>query len=74
MSDDVIAILTPVRVKIITFTSHMTHIFQMLDVVLSGALKKHATGLETSDEEQLIAAFLLNVYHDLKQTMIEVNI
>jgi hypothetical protein len=46
----------------------------MLDVVLFGALKKHATGLETLDEEQLAAAFLLNIYHDFKQTMVEINI
>jgi hypothetical protein len=46
----------------------------MLDVVLFGAMKKHATGLETLDEEQPAAAFLLKVYHDFKQTTIEVNI
>jgi hypothetical protein len=46
----------------------------MLDVVLFGAMNKHATGLETLDEEQPPAAFLLKVYHDFKQTMIEVNI
>jgi hypothetical protein len=45
----------------------------MLNVVLFGALKKHATGLKSLDEEQSAAAFLLKVYHDFKQTMIEVN-
>jgi hypothetical protein len=39
-----------------------------------GALKKHATGLETLDEEQPASAFLLKVYHDFKQIVIEVNI
>jgi hypothetical protein len=39
------------RVRIITFASHTTHIFQMLDVVLFGALKKHANGLKMFDEE-----------------------
>jgi hypothetical protein len=46
----------------------------MLDVVLFGALKKHANGLKMFDEEQPAATFLLKVYHDFKQTMIEVNI
>jgi hypothetical protein len=46
----------------------------MLDVMLFNALKKHATGLETLDEEQPAAAFLLKVYHDFKQTMVEINI
>jgi hypothetical protein len=74
IADGVIAILTRVRVRVITFASHTTHIFQMLDVMLFGAMKKHAIGLETLDEEQPAAAFLLKVYHDFKQTMIEVNI
>jgi hypothetical protein len=53
---------------------HTTHIFQILDVVLFGTLKKHATSLETLNEESRAAAFLLKVYRDFKQTMVEVNI
>jgi hypothetical protein len=37
-------------------------------------LEKHATGLETLDEERPAAAFLLKVSHDFKQTTIEINI
>jgi hypothetical protein len=72
-SDDVVAVLTSIQVQIITFAPHTTRIFQMLDVVLFGALKKHATRLKSLDEEQSAAAFLLKTYHDFKQTMIEVN-
>jgi hypothetical protein len=43
-------------------------------MIIFGALKKHATGLETLDEEQSAAAFLLKADHDFKQTMIEINI
>jgi hypothetical protein len=46
----------------------------MLDLVLFDALKKHATGLKSLDEEQSAAACLLKVYHDLKQIIMEVNI
>jgi hypothetical protein len=74
MSDDIVTVLTRVRMRIITFASHTTHIFQMLDVVLFGALKKHPTGLEMLDDEQSTSAFLLKVYHDFKQTIAEVNI
>jgi hypothetical protein len=42
--------------------------------VLFGALKKHSTRLSTLDEEQPAAAFIIKVYHDFKQTMVEVNI
>jgi hypothetical protein len=46
----------------------------MLDVVLFGVLRKHATGLSTLDEEQPLATFIVKVYHDFKQTKVEVNI
>jgi hypothetical protein len=46
----------------------------MLDVVLFDALKKYANGLKMFDEEQPAAAFLLKVYHDFKQAMIEIKI
>jgi hypothetical protein len=59
MSDDIVVIFTHERVIIITFDYHTTHIFQMLDMVLFGALKNHATGLGTLDEEQSAAAFML---------------
>jgi hypothetical protein len=46
----------------------------MLDVMLFDALKKHATDLSTFDEEQRAAAFIVKIYHDFKQTMVEINI
>jgi hypothetical protein len=39
VSDDVIELLSRVRVKIIIFSPHITYIFQILDVVLLGTLK-----------------------------------
>jgi hypothetical protein len=73
-SDDIITIVTRKRVKMFTFAPHTTHIFQMLDVVLFWALKKYATGRTMLDEEQMTVAFIIKVYHDFKQMMIEVNI
>jgi hypothetical protein len=74
MGEAVIALLTDARVRVVPFASHTTQIFQVLDVVLFGALEKHATSLIMLDEEQPAAAFLIKVYHDYKQTMVEVNI
>jgi hypothetical protein len=73
MGDAVMPVLTRERVTVIIFAPRTTHIFQMLDVVLFGALKKHTTGLSTFDEEQP-AAFIIKVDHDFKQTMVKVNI
>jgi hypothetical protein len=74
MADEVITALTNARVRIITFAPHTTHVFQVLDLVLFGALKKHATALQLFDEESDTVAFILKLYHDFKQTMVEVNI
>jgi hypothetical protein len=74
LGDAAIEVLTREHVRVITFAPHITHIFQVLDLVLFGALKKHSTRLSTLDEEQPGAAFIIKVYHDFKQTMIEVNI
>jgi hypothetical protein len=76
MGDAVIEVLTRERVGVNIFNLHTTHIhiFQMLDVMLFGTLKKHVTGFSTLDEDQPTAAFIIKVYHDFKQTMVEVNI
>jgi hypothetical protein len=74
VSDDVIAVLTNARAKVITFAPHTTRVFQMLDVVLFGALKKRASGLEMWNEESGPIPFIIKLYHDFKQTMVEVNI
>jgi hypothetical protein len=73
ISDDVVAVLAQARVRIIAFATHAINIFQVLDMVLFGALKKRANGLTMFDEEQSAAGFPLKVYHDFKHTMIDVN-
>jgi hypothetical protein len=73
ISEKVIPVLTNARVRVITFAPHTTHISQMLDVVLFGALKKRASGLEMWNKESDTAAFILRLYHDFKQTMVEMN-
>jgi hypothetical protein len=74
MSDDYISILIREQIRIVTFANYTIHIFQILDKVLFGALIKHVTSLETLDEESQAAVFLLKVYRDFKQTMVEINI
>jgi hypothetical protein len=52
----------------------MTHIFQMLDVVLFGILNKRCSGLEMWNKESDTVAFIIRLFHDFKQTMVELNI
>jgi hypothetical protein len=73
VSDDVVVIFTDERARIIIFTHDTTHIFQMLDVMVLGALKRHAISVGTFDEDQPAAALLLKVYADFKQTNVEIN-
>jgi hypothetical protein len=74
VSDDVVAVLTNERVRVFTFAPHTTHAFQMLDIVLFGALKKHASGLEMWNEESGTVAVIIKLYHDFKQIIVEMNI
>jgi hypothetical protein len=74
MADEIVAVLTSLRVPIMTFAPRTTQIFQVLDVVLFGAMKKHDTRLRDLDETLPAVAFLIVVYHDFKQIVIEVNI
>jgi hypothetical protein len=74
VSDNVIAVLTNARVRVITFAPHTTHVFHTLNVVLFGALETRASGLEMWNEESRTVAFIIKLYHDFKQTMVEVNI
>jgi hypothetical protein len=74
MCDAAIAVLALEYVRVITFATHTTHIFQVLDLVLFIVLKKRAIRLSTLDEEQPATAFIIRVYHDFRQTMVEVNI
>jgi hypothetical protein len=73
MCDDVIAVLTNTRVRVITFAPHTTHVFQMLDVMLFGPVKKHAIGLEVLNEEPGTVALIFKLYHDFKQATVQVN-
>jgi hypothetical protein len=74
VSVDIVAVLTNTRVRVIIFTTHTTHVFQMLDVVLFDALKKRTSRLEMWNAESGIVAFIIKLYHDFKQTMVKVNI
>jgi hypothetical protein len=74
MGDFIIAILTREQVKVIIFIAYITYIFQVLDVVLFGALTKHSTGLRMLKKQQPSAVFILKVYHDFNQMIVEFNI
>jgi hypothetical protein len=49
IADEIVALLTSLQVRIITFAPHTTHIFHVLDVVLFHALKKRDKGLKDLD-------------------------
>jgi hypothetical protein len=71
--DDIIAVLTEARVRVITFAPHTTQIFQVLDVTLSGVLKRRLGYKLPFEEEKETVRFITRVYHDFKETMVEFN-
>jgi hypothetical protein len=73
VTDDIIGLLTEARVRVITFAPHITQIFQALDVTLFGVLKRHLGSKFPFEDEKETVKFIMKVYHDLKQTIVELN-
>jgi hypothetical protein len=71
--DDIIGLLAKARVRVITFAPHTTKIFQVLDVTLFGALKRRLGYKFPFEDEKETVKFIMKVYHDFKQTMVEPN-
>jgi hypothetical protein len=71
--DDIIGLLTEARVHIRTFAPHTTQIFQILDVTLFGVLKRCLGYKLLFEDEKETLEFIMRVYHDFKQTMVESN-
>jgi hypothetical protein len=69
-----VQLLTHARVRIITFAPHTTHIFQVLDLALFGALKRRSQYQLSFDDEKRRARFIERPYHDFRLTMIDMNI
>jgi hypothetical protein len=60
-------------VRVITFAPHTTQIFQVLDVTLFGVLKRRLGYKLPLEDENETVRFIMKVYHDFKQTMVEPN-
>jgi hypothetical protein len=74
VADDVICFLTEARVRVITFAPHTTHIFQILDLTLFAVLKRRPRYELPFETDNTTVKFLMNVYHDFKQTMVPSNL
>jgi hypothetical protein len=72
-SDDVIRMLTEAKVRVITFPSRTTQVFQVLDLTLFGVLKRRPRYELPFDEDNSMVKFIMKLYHDFRQTMIQPN-
>jgi hypothetical protein len=70
----VVGLLTEARVRVITFAPHTTQIFQVLDVTLFGVLQRRLGYKLPFEDEKETVGFIMKVYHDFKETMVEPNI
>jgi hypothetical protein len=61
-------------VCVITFAPYTTQIFQILDVTVFGVLKRRLGYKFPFEDEKETVKFIMKVYHDFKQTMVEPNI
>jgi hypothetical protein len=71
---NVIDLLRKALVLAITFGSHATQIFQILDVTLFSILKWHRRYEFPLEDEKATCKFIMKVCHGIKQTMVEPNI
>jgi hypothetical protein len=74
VTDDIIGLLTEARVRVIIFAPYTTQIFQVLDVILFGVLKRRLGYKLPFEDEKGTVKFIMKVYHDFKQTMVESNV
>jgi hypothetical protein len=72
--DDIIGFLTEAQVRVITFAPDTTQIFQVLDETLFGVLKRRPKYQWPFEDEKEPVTFIMKVYHDGKQRMVESNI
>jgi hypothetical protein len=73
LTSDLIVLFTEAQVHVIPFAAYTTQIFQVLDVTLFGALKRHIRSELPCKEEKKTVKFIMKGYHDFKQTMVEPN-
>jgi hypothetical protein len=74
VTDHLIGLLTEARVRVIIVAPHTTQIFQVLDVTLFGVLKRRLGHKFPFEDEKETVKFIMKVYHDFKQTVVEPNI
>jgi hypothetical protein len=74
VGEEILSLLRDARVRIITWASHTTHIFQQLDICLFGVFKRKEQYVFPFGNHETTIDFLLNIYRAFKQTMITLNI
>jgi hypothetical protein len=72
--NDAIRNLTQAKVRVITFAPHITQVFQVLDLTLFGVLKRRPRYELSFNDDHAMLKFIMKVYHDFRQTMIQPNI
>jgi hypothetical protein len=73
VADHVIRLLIEAKVRIIPFAPHTFQIFQVLHATLSGVLDSHARYDPLSWDDSAIAKFIMKLYHDSGQALVQPN-
>jgi hypothetical protein len=73
VSDDVIHMLTEVRVCVGTSAAHTTQVCQVLDLTLFGVLKQRPRYESPFNDDNALVQFIMKVCHDCRRTMVQPN-
>jgi hypothetical protein len=66
-------LLTEVRIGVMTFARHTTQVFRVLDLTAFGVLKGCPRYQLPSWDDRATVKFIVKVYHDFRQTMVQPN-
>jgi hypothetical protein len=71
---DMLRFLTEVRIRVLAFAPHTTQIFNVLDLTLSGVLKRFFRHELPSGDGHATLTFKMQAYHDFGEMVVEPNV
>jgi hypothetical protein len=73
-TDDMICLVTEVRVHVTTFASHTTQIFHVHDLTLFCVLKRRPRYELPFENDNATVKVIMKMYHDFRPTMVSLNV
>jgi hypothetical protein len=73
ITSDLMSLVIEARVLVILFAPRTTQVFQVVGMSFFGPLKRQPRSKLPFEDKKMTAKFILKVYHDFKQIIVESN-